>query len=234
MVQLSIMQETDIIRIAFVEDNPVNRNTFRQNIHGHPKWKIAFIATNGSECLAELKGMPSSLLPHIIFMDIEMPLLNGIETIAIAKPIYPDIHFIVLTIFDDDEKIFEAIKAGASGYLLKHETLSGIEDAITTVFEHQGAPMSPAIARKTLRLLSKAPLSNEKKKSNPLPEIITEREKEILEHTINGKDAKQIAVILNISVLTVRKHIANIYEKLQVQSKAQIIQIARKNNWYKL
>jgi len=227
------MQETDIIKIAFVEDNPVNRNTFRQNVQGHAKWKITFIATNGSECLAELKGTPTSLLPHIIFMDIEMPLLNGIETIAIAKSIYPDIHFIVLTIFDDDEKIFEAIKAGASGYLLKHETVSGVEDAITTVFEHKGAPMSPAIARKTLQLLSKASVIEEKKKSSSLPEIITEREKEILEHTVNGKDAKQIAVILNISVLTVRKHIANIYEKLQVQSKAQIIQIARKNNWYK-
>jgi DNA-binding NarL/FixJ family response regulator len=227
------MQESDMIRIAFAEDNPVNRNTFRQNVQGHAKWKIAFIATNGSECLAELKGMPSSLLPHIIFMDIEMPLLNGIETISIAKSIYPDIHFIVLTIFDDDEKIFEAIKAGASGYLLKHETQSGIEDAITTVFEHKGAPMSPAIARKTLQLLSKVPAVAEKNKSTPLPEIITEREKEILEYTVNGKDAKQIAAILNISVLTVRKHIANIYEKLQVQSKAQIIQIAHKNNWYK-
>ena len=70
---LAKMQETDIIRIAFVEDNPVNRNTFRQNVQGHAKWKIAFIATNGSECLAELKGMPLVLLPHIIFMDIEMP-----------------------------------------------------------------------------------------------------------------------------------------------------------------
>jgi DNA-binding NarL/FixJ family response regulator len=227
------MQENDMIRIALVEDNPVNRNTFRQNVQGHEKWRIAFIATNGSECLAELKGMPSTLLPHIIFMDIEMPLLSGIETIAIAKSIYPDIHFIVLTVFDDDEKIFEAIKAGASGYLLKHETLSGIEDAITTVLEHEGAPMSPAIARKTLRLLSKASTIEEKTRLTSLPEIVTEREKEILEYTVNGKDAKQIAVILSISVLTVRKHIANIYEKLQVQSKAQIMQIARKNNWYK-
>lgn len=227
------MKETDIIRIAFVEDNPVNRNTFRQNMQGHAKWKISFIAADGSECLAELKGMPSSLLPHIIFMDIEMPLLNGIQTIAIAKSIYPDIHFIVLTIFDDDEKIFEAIKAGASGYLLKHETRSGIEDAIITVFEHKGAPMSPAIARKTLLLLSKSTSMGENKKANPLPQIITEREKEILEHTITGKDAKQIAAILNISVLTARKHIANIYEKLHVQSKAQIIQIAHKNKWYK-
>jgi DNA-binding NarL/FixJ family response regulator len=232
VVQFSKMQETGIIRIALVEDNAVNRNTFRQNVQGHAGWKIAFIATDGSECLAELKGKPQSQLPDIIFMDIEMPLLNGIDTIAIAKSIYPEIHFIVLTVFDDDEKIFEAIKAGASGYLLKHESESGVEDAIRIVFAHKGAPMSPAIARKTLQILSKAPSIDNRQKRVPVPEIITEREKEILEYTINGKDAKQISAILHISVLTVRKHIANIYEKLQVQSKAQIMQIARKNNWY--
>ena len=230
------MQETDNInniRIALVEDNAVNRNTFKQSVQNNPNYKLIFVATNGNECLAELEGRPLALMPHIIFMDIEMPLLNGIETIGIAKSIYPDIHFIVLTVFDDDEKVFEAIKAGASGYLLKHEAQSGIEDAIVTVFEHKGAPMSPAIARKTLQLLNRVHLIVDKNKSTPVPSIITEREKVILEHTINGKDAKQIATILNISVLTVRKHIANIYEKLHVQSKAQIIQIAHKNNWFK-
>lgn len=231
--QLSIMKESEIIRIALVEDNPVNRNTFKQHIQGHPQWQLCFVATNGRECMAALKGTPRFLQPEIVFMDIEMPILNGIETIAIAKSIYPDIHFVVLTIYDDDEKIFEAIKAGASGYLLKHESESGIEDAITNVLEYKGAPMSPAIARKALHLLSLAPSLELKEKSIPVPDIITEREKEILLYTINGKDAKQIADLLSISVLTVRKHIANVYEKLQVQSKAQIIQIALKNNWYK-
>lgn len=228
------MQPEKVIKIALVEDNAVNRNTFQQKVQSHPEWQMAFVAVNGNECLANLKGTPVHLLPKVIFVDIEMPGLNGIETTAIAKSIYPDIHFIMLTVFDDDEKIFEAIKAGASGYLLKHETHTSLSEAITNVLEYGGAPMSPAIARKALHLLSKAPAIEEKKKSSQLPEIITEREKEILEHTVNGKDAKQIAVILNISVLTVRKHIANIYEKLQVQSKAQIMQIARKNNWYKI
>jgi len=232
-MHLCKMEESKTIRIGLVEDNPVNRNTFKQNVQGHLNWEISFIATNGAECLAELKGVPVGALPDLIFMDIEMPLLNGIETIAIAKSIYPEIHFIVLTIYDDDEKIFEAIKAGASGYLLKHETQSAIESAITNVLIHEGAPMSPAIARKALQLLSKAPLADLTSKTIPLPEIITDREKEILQYTVNGKDAKQIADRLDISVLTVRKHIANIYEKLHVQSKAQIIQIAHKNNWYK-
>jgi DNA-binding NarL/FixJ family response regulator len=233
MSQLSRMQETNTIQIALVEDNPVNRNTFKQSVQNDSRYKIIFVATNGNECLAELEGRPLALMPEIIFVDIEMPLLNGIETISLAKSIYPDIHFIVLTVFDDDEKIFEAIKAGASGYLLKHESPSGIGDAIITVLEHKGAPMSPAIARKALQLLSRVQLTPDKNKSTPMPSVITEREKEILDHTINGKDAKQIATILNISVLTVRKHIANIYEKLHVQSKAQIIQMAHKNNWFK-
>jgi DNA-binding NarL/FixJ family response regulator len=231
--QISRMQSEMNIRIALVEDNAVNRNTFLQKVRYHPDWQMAFVVTDGMACLAELKGAPVHLLPKIVFVDIEMPGLSGIQTIALAKPIYPDIHFIILTIFDDDDKIFEAIRAGASGYLLKHEPHHVLQDAINNVLHAGGAPMSPAIARKTFQLLVKSPVPDNKKNPGNLPEIITEREREILEYTINGSDAKQIAVALNISVLTVRKHIANIYEKLHVQSKAQIIQIARKNNWYK-
>lgn len=227
------MKQDDNIRIALVEDNAVNRNTFQQKVKMHAHLQLVFVSTDGNECLSQLKGLPVSLLPRVIFMDIEMPVLNGIETIAIAKSIYPDIHFIILTIFDDDEKIFEAIKAGASGYLLKQETHSSLEEAIINVLQHGGAPMSPAIARKTLMMLNRTPAINEKNSSSSIPQILTEREREILQHTINGWDAKHIASLLNISVLTVRKHIANIYMKLQVQSKAQIIQIAHRNHWYK-
>ncbi|HLX90048.1 MAG TPA: response regulator transcription factor [Puia sp.] len=226
------MDTEDSIRIALVEDNAVNRNTFFQKIESHPEWKIAFVSTDGTECLAELKGTPFHLLPDVIFVDIEMPKLNGIQTIAIAKAIYPHIHFIILTVFDDDEKIFEAIKAGASGYLLKHESHELIFDAINSVLHQGGALMSPAIARKTFQMLVRSPAEQKNKESN-MPDVITEREKEILQYTINGYDAKHIATALNISVLTVRKHIANIYEKLQVQSKAQVMQIAHKNNWFK-
>jgi DNA-binding NarL/FixJ family response regulator len=228
-----MMQQDDIIKIALVEDNAINRNTFLQKIQMHSNWQLVFSAANGNECLSQLKGLPVSLLPKVIFVDIEMPQLNGIQTIAIAKSIYPGIHFIILTIFDDDEKIFEAIKAGASGYLLKHETHNVLQEAINNVLNYGGAPMSPAIARKTLQILSKSSVGD-KKSQSALPEIITEREKEILQYTISGWDAKQIASTLNISVLTVRKHIANIYEKLQVQSKAQIISMAHHNHWFDL
>lgn len=219
------------ISIALTEDNRVNQNTFVQKIKPYSELKLLFTADNGHGCLEELKRLPHHLLPQVVFMDIEMPELNGIETIKIAKSLYPHVHFIVLTVFDDDEKIFEAIKVGASGYLLKHEPASVINDSITNILEFGGAPMSPAIARKALNLLSRTPAAVAEDELTPIPEMITEREKEILQHMINGWDAKRIAVEVSLSVLTVRKHIANIYTKLHVTSKAQVISLAHKNNW---
>ncbi len=220
------------INIAYTEDNRVNQNTFLQKIRSYPDLNLIFAAGNGHECLEELKRLPHHLLPQVIFMDIEMPELDGIETIKIAKSLYSQIHFIVLTVFDDDEKIFEAIKVGASGYLLKHEPASVINDAVTNVLEFGGAPMSPAIARKALNLLGRLPVTAVSgDELTPIPDMITEREKGILQYMINGWDAKRIAVELSLSVLTVRKHIANIYTKLHVTSKAQVISLAHKNNW---
>jgi len=192
--------------------------------------QLVFSANDGNECLEQLKGLPHQSLPQVIFMDLEMPGMDGIEAIHIAKSLYPQIHFIVLTIFDDDEKIFEAIKAGASGYLLKHEPAVILQEAVINVMESGGAPMSPAIARKTLKLLSKTAVPAEAV-SGSLPVSITQREQEILQHMVNGWDAKRIAAASYISVLTVRKHIANIYEKLHVNSKAQVISLAHKNKW---
>ena len=216
--------------LALAEDNKVNRTTFLQKIKLYDHLRLVFTAENGDDCLRQLKGLPHNQLPQVIFMDLEMPELDGIQTIAIAKSLYPQIHYIVLTVFDDDEKIFEAIKAGASGYLLKHEPAAVLLDAIMSVMEYGGAPMSPAIARKALSLLSKAP-AGEATTTTAFPEKITEREKEILQHMINGWDAKRISSALTLSVLTVRKHIANVYEKLHVNSKAQIISLAHKNKW---
>ena len=219
------------VNIALTEDNFINRNTFMQKIKVYPGLHLVFSADNGHECLEELKGLPLQLVPQVIFMDLEMPEMDGIETIQIAKAMYPQIHFIVLTVFDDDDKIFEAIKAGASGYLLKHEMASVINDAIINVLEFGGAPMSPAIARKTMHLLSRSIHEKEISTGSTVPKIITEREHEILQHLINGWDAKRIASELSLSVLTVRKHIANIYTKLHVTSKAQVISLAHKNKW---
>ncbi len=219
--------------VAITEDNAVNRNTFLQKIKLVESFQLSFVAVNGHECLEQLKGMQYSKRPQVIFMDLEMPEMNGVETIRLAKSLYPEIHFIILTVFDDDEKIFEAIKAGASGYLLKHEPAPVLQEAVMNVMEYGGAPMSPAIARKALQMMSRFSMTaNEAEVKNVLPEIITSREEEILKHMVMGWDAKRISSGLGISVLTVRKHIANIYDKLHVQSKAEVISMAHQQKWF--
>ncbi|MEP6700203.1 MAG: response regulator transcription factor [Bacteroidota bacterium] len=218
--------------VALTEDNSINRTTFLQKINMLGNMQVAFVAANGHECMEQLKGMPTTKLPQVIFMDLEMPEMNGIETIGLAKSLYPGIHFVVLTVFDDDEKIFEAIKAGASGYLLKHEPAGVLQEAVMNVLEYGGVPMSPAIARKALHLMSRSSLDSSVAEKHSLPEMITTREEEILKTMIDGWDAKRIASALNISVLTVRKHIANIYNKLHVQSRAEVINMAHHNKWF--
>lgn len=221
------------MKIALAEDKAVYRNAFSQKINSLPGITLVFTAGNGGEFLKTLNAISHNDLPQIAFMDIEMPEMDGIKTIQIAKALYPQIDFIVLTVFDDDIKIFEAIKAGASGYLLKHEPAHVIKEAIENIMSKGGAPMSPAIARKALMLLSQSdiPLSTENNRPQKEQEIITAREKEVLQMMVNGWDAKRIAVAMDISTLTVRKHIANIYTKLHVNSKAQVISIAHKNKW---
>jgi DNA-binding NarL/FixJ family response regulator len=221
------------LRIGLVDDKAVNRASITDKIKQFEDLDFCFTAINGNDCLEQLKGLPVEKTPQVIFMDLEMPEMDGVQAISLARSLYPQIFFLVLTVFDDDDKIFEAIKAGAHGYLLKDENAISLHNAITNAVENGGAPMSPAIARKALALLGRANIAENKKTENTaiLDVLLTDREKEILIHTINGFDAKRIAVILDISVLTIRKHIANIYQKLHVNSKAQIISLAHKNNW---
>ena len=223
------------IKIGIVDDKVVNRNTLINKIEPFDDLEVVFVAESGDDCLEQLKGLPQKKVPEVIFMDLEMPGLNGIQTIDIARALYPSIFFIVLTVFDDEDKLFDAIKAGAHGYLLKEENAIALHNAIINVMENGGAPMSPAIARKAMDLLSKAHLkekSTEVKQDDTLTGLLSEREKEVLQHTINGLDAKHIAEKLNISVLTIRKHIANVYEKLHVNSKAQVISLAYQKKWF--
>lgn len=219
--------------IAFAEDNAVNRNTFINKIQHFKDLKLVFAAVNGHDFLEQLKGLPFGQHPVVTFMDLEMPEMDGVQAIRIAKALYPHIHFIVLTVFDDEETIFEAIRAGAAGYMLKDESAEAIKSAVTNVLEYGGAPMSPAIARKALNMLGKsAPVVTSTPEENEVDTVLSQREKEILQHTIQGADAKRIAEILNISVLTVRKHIANIYSRLHVNSKAQIMHLAHERKWF--
>jgi DNA-binding NarL/FixJ family response regulator len=221
------------VKVAFVDDNMVNRNTFARKIQNFDDLEIVFIAPNGNTCLEELKELSPEKMPQVLFVDLQMPNMSGIQVIQIAKTLYPSLHFIVLTVFDDDERIFEAIKAGANGYLLKDDNAISLRNAITNSLEQGGAPMSPSIARKALDILSKASVTSVKtgNSDSSLDSLLSEREKEILQHTIKGYSPKQIADTLFISIYTVRKHIANIYEKLHVNSNTQVMNLAYKNKW---
>jgi DNA-binding NarL/FixJ family response regulator len=217
-------------RVAIADDKQINRTTVKEKITSFKEIELVLEAKNGHDFLEQLKHLPKEKHPQAVLMDLEMPVMDGIQTISIASAAYPDIKFIVLTVFEDNEKIFEAIRAGASGYLLKDDSAVNIIDAITNVVEYNGIPMSPAIARKTMELLKKAPapVANEKVSFDYQ---LSDREMEILKEMVTGKNYKAIGEKLFISPLTVRKHIANIYEKLHVNSRAQIINLAYKNKW---
>ena len=222
-------------KVAFADDKSINRQSFADKIRLLPGVELIFLATNGNHYLEQLKGLPHNRLPDIAFIDLEMPELDGITTISLSKALYPNIVCIVLTVFDDDDKLFEAIRAGANGYLLKDEGAQSIADAITSVMQFGGAPMSPGIARKALTMLSHAQVVIPKSTSHKeiAEELLSAREKEVLSFTTHGWDAKRIASELDLSVHTVRKHIANIYQKLHITSKAQMMQLAYKNKWMK-
>lgn len=215
------------IKVAIVDDKTQNRLPLAERLQTNENLVVLFTACDGKDFLNKLSLQH---LPDIVLMDIEMPGMNGIETVSAATVLYPQIKFIMLTVFDDEEKIFEAIKAGASGYLLKDDSVTEILEGIIQVMELGGAPMSPGIARKALNLLSRASMPQQLK---PEMEPISEREMEILIGLVNGLDYKAIAEKLFISPNTVRKHIGNIYQKLHVHSKAQAIRLAIKNQWVK-
>lgn len=218
------------IKIAIADDKQINRTTVKEKLMAYKEIELVMEAKNGHDFLEQLKHLPVEKYPQVALMDLEMPVMDGIQTITIASAAYPDIRFIVLTVFEDNEKIFEAIKAGAGGYLLKDDSAVNIIDAITTVVEYNGIPMSPAIARKTMELLKQSPVQPSVESVSSGPEL-SEREMEILKEMVTGKNYKAIGEKLFISPLTVRKHVAHIYEKLHVNSRAQIINLAYKNKW---
>ena len=221
--------------IAIVDDKKSIRNALLQRLESFENFKILFSAENGKAFLEKMMEARKMITPDVVLMDIDMPVMNGIEAIAKAKDIYPNTKFLMLTVFDDDDKIFEAIKAGANGYLLKDEPVEKIKDAIRNLLDDNGAPMSPSIARKTLELLMNAKIDSENatRNSNVTEEHnLTEREKEILKLLVEGLEYKEIAKNTNTSPNTIRNHITNIYRKLHVTSKAQAIRLAMNKKWF--
>jgi DNA-binding NarL/FixJ family response regulator len=221
-----------IIQIGIVDDKLINRRSVKDRISGYKEVELCMEAVNGKDFLEQLKNMVQ--LPDVVLMDLEMPEMNGIQTIGVASNLYPSIKFIVLTVFEDDQKIFDAIRAGASGYLLKEDSGLNLVDAIINVKEHNGIPMSPGIARKAIEMLRQIPVV--KFEDNEIEQDITvdnfglsTRELEVLKALESGKSYKAIGEKLFISAHTVRKHVSNIYQKLHVSGKVQLIQLSQKH-----
>ncbi|MFN8334270.1 MAG: response regulator transcription factor [Cyclobacteriaceae bacterium] len=218
--------------IGIVDDKAYLRTSLREKLASvENNIAVVLEAGDGNEFLQLMKI--GTVKPDVVLMDIEMNELNGIETIRLAAPVYPTVKFVMLTVFDDDERIFNAIKAGAHGYLLKEATAQNIIDAIHQVHEDAGAPMSPGIARKAWKWLTSMPESpvTGKQQTEPVFEPLSEREKEVLKCSMEGKEYTQIAEQLFLSKHTVRQHMKNIYRKLHVSSKVEALQISLKNKW---
>jgi DNA-binding NarL/FixJ family response regulator len=218
--------------IAIVDDKRTIRQALKERFDALENYNILFIAENGKDFLEKMQLARKSISPDVVLMDIDMPIMTGIEAVSKAKDIYPSTKFLMLSIFNEDDKIFEAIKAGANGYLLKDEPLEKIKDAIRNLLDDNGAPMSPSIARKALELLMNSKVDFTKTAKKEYEYNLTEREKEILNHLVNGLEYKEIASITATSPNTIRNHITNIYKKLHVTSKAQAIRIVMNKKWF--
>lgn len=220
------------IRIAIVDDKRLIRTTLYDLLSYYEEIEVILRAADGNEFLESMKALRPEQLPQVVLMDIEMPNMDGIETVGLTKEIYPQVLCLMLTVFDDDEKLFEAIKAGACGYLLKDEKIGNIVAAITECVYEGGVPMSPRIAQKALTLLRNTSKPVEEPKANQAESILSAREIEILQRIVDGLNYQQIGERLFISPHTVRKHTANIYEKLHVSNKASAIKFALHKNWF--
>jgi len=209
-------------RIAITDDNNFLINSVKEKLSFFNDISIAFTANDGAQCMDKLEV---DARVKLILMDIEMPRLNGVEATALIKQRYPQIKIIMLTVFDDDENIFKAIQSGADGYLLKETSSPELYNAIQQTLEG-GAAMTPSIAMKTLNLLRRPLFS----KTNDTEEMVklTDREVQVLEQLAVGLPYTSIADNLFISPSTVRRHIENIYRKLQVHSKLEAIELAKR------
>ncbi|MDN5200897.1 response regulator transcription factor [Fulvivirgaceae bacterium BMA10] len=202
-----------MINVAIVEDDREIRQTLALIIDGTP----GFSCKNTFEdCESAIETLPE-IVPDVVLMDINLPGMTGIEGIRILKERLSHIDFIMLTIQEDDESIFDSLLAGATGYLTKDTPPADLLNAIREVYKG-GSPMSTQIARKVVT-------SFKSDKKSPL----TERETEILQRLCNGENYKVIADAIFVSGHTVRAHIKNIYEKLHVHSRAEAVKKAFKD-----
>ena len=202
-----------MIKVVIFEDNRSLREGLVAMIGGTPGYECSGAFPNCNNLLKNI-GFTK---PDVVLMDIEMPGMNGIEAVYLIKEDYPEIKILMETIFDDDEKIFNSICAGAEGYILKHTSPAEILEAIKEIYEG-GSPMTPSIANRVLKMVKEKPNFSNKESFD-----LSAREKEILFCLVKGMSYKMVADTCFISIETVNVHIKNIYRKLRVHSKSEAV-----------
>lgn len=208
----------DVVRVLIADDHPVFRNGLRALLASVPEMEVVGEATTGDEAVA----LAASAQPDVALMDLQMPGMGGIEATRRILDASPHIRVLVVTMFDDEDSVFAALRAGARGYMLKGASPRDMLRAIAAVGDGE-AIFSPAIAQ---RLLDFFAASRAVAPPRPFPEL-TEREREILTLIVQGRANPQISTHLEISLKTVRNHVSNIFSKLQVADRAQAILRAR-------
>jgi DNA-binding NarL/FixJ family response regulator len=198
--------------VAIIEDDDKIRDYLAEEIHMHIDVAELRVFKDGETALVELTSKPAT----IALFDIQLPGMNGIECIRRLKILHPKMQMMVLTVYDNTENIFEAISAGATSYLLKSTSPGKIIEAINDV-QRGGSPISSQIARKVIEAFAV------KQKTNAYFQELSKREQEILEELSKGYRYKEIADKLYVSIETVRTHIRNIYEKLQVNNRVEAL-----------
>jgi DNA-binding NarL/FixJ family response regulator len=200
------------IKVIIFDDNDSLRDSVAMLLQGTPDFTLAGAYAH---CLDVTENIRDTK-PDVVIMDIDMPGINGIEGVKLVRKNFPTIQILMLTVFDDDEKVFAAIKAGAAGYILKNAEPNNLLQAISEVY-NGGAPMTPGIAKKVLHQFQ-AILPEEEKDYH-----LSSREKEVLGLLVDGLSYKMIAGKLNITYDTVRAHMKKIYEKLHVASMTEAV-----------
>lgn len=203
------------IRIAIFDDNRNVRDSITLLLKTVPGLEVAGSFSHVLDCVEDVR----SCRPDIILMDIEMPGMSGIEAVGRIKSAFPGIQILMQTVFEDDDRVFDSICAGASGYILKNHLDTKLLESITAL-QLGGAPMSPSIARKVLERLQQLPRN---KPAESTDYHLSPREKEVLACIVEGLSYKMIADRLSIGYETVRSHVKKIYEKLHVASLTEAV-----------
>ncbi len=212
------MKANKIIQVALIEDHEDIRMGISYIINNHPDFKCIAYA-NAEE---SLKGFEKHL-PDVVLMDINLPGIDGIECTKLIKKKYPEVLIMMCTVYEDSNKIFSALKAGANAYILKRTAGEALLDAIKELI-NGGSPMSSEIARKVVNSFNtelNGPVNDDA--------LLTKRENEILDYIAKGYRNKEIADLLHVSSNTIRCHIYNIYEKLHVQSRVEALNKTGRN-----